>query len=400
MFVLISSKSSVNVLIVDQAVTFGGSIVVMANIANNLSEEFSCSVIYEIPSPMANYLFNGNVHLHRIHNLIDYLVAGKVSASLASVQNKRLRILCFKIFAIGKYFTSFYQIFRIARVILADNIDIVHSNNSREAILAAKFLRKKIVLHLHGISDIKKDPARDKADIYLSISENVKGLAIEKNYDENKIITLPNPVVSRNVDFIKKTSYMNKFRISETDNIFGMVGRIVDWKGQLEFIDAVKIVVSELKNVKVLIIGDVSDGADQYFLEVKSKIIQLGLQDYIYITGYIEDVQNVMATLNLLVHCSIEPEPFGLVITEAMDLGIPVIAANIGAPLEIIKDKRTGFLVDPLHAEKMAELIIRLLTDKKLAQVIGQSGKRDVAKRYNITTYTNQLTDIYKELIA
>lgn len=393
------SKSTINVLIVDQAITFGGSIVVMANIANNFGREFRCSIIYEFSTSIADFLFSDKVKKHRVRNVIDYQRSARTSVWIESFENKILRKLLAKLFVVCKYLASFYQVTRIARIIYTDHIDIVHSNNSREAIIAARLLKRKIVLHLHGIGNAKKDPVRDNADVYLAISELVAKQAIDKHYDKDKIIVLANPVVEKNTDQEKVAIYKEKFGIEDSDKVFGMVGRIIQWKGQLQFLEAARIVVAKMNNVKILVIGDISDGDEDYLDEVKARIKSLGLQDQVVITGYIQDVHNVMATLDLLVHCSIEPEPFGLVITEAMSMDIPVIAGDIGAPPEIIESGKTGYIVSPFDAQKIAKYITDIFSNENLAQKIRFEAKKVVAKKYNIHNYMAELTNIYKSLL-
>ena len=394
-------KKTINILMIDQAVTFGGSIVVMANIANNLQDDFHCTVIYEIPHSMGNFLFRNNVKKYRVYNLLNYHVAGSIASKIRAFKSKALRLLCFKSLAASKYISSLIQIIRISIIIMANNIKIVHSNNSREAIIAASLLRRKIVLHLHGGVGGKnvKDPVRNKANTYIAISKCVAEQAISKHYDKDKITTIPNPVVLKEVDINRKNFYMEKFNINKTQKVFGIVGRIIDWKGQLEFLDAVSIVASKMDNVKILIIGDSSDGDEQYLKKVKAKILKLNLQNNVTITGYIEDIHNIMANLNVLVHCSIGIEPFGLVITEAMSLGIPVIAADFGAPIEIVKNAETGYLVNPNNATKLSEYIIKILCDKNLESSLGKSAKDDVLRRYNIKCYIKNISQLYKSLL-
>jgi len=106
------------------------------------------------------------------------------------------------------------------------------------------------------------------------------------------------------------------------------------------------------------------------------------------------------ADLDILVHASIEPEPFGLVITEAMVHGVPVIAANTGAPLEIIRHGVTGFVVDPNDTEQLTSRIVDLATDSELRRRIGERGRRDALDRFNAPSYAKRFEDLYDQEIA
>ena len=393
-------RPSLNVLMVDQAITFGGSIVVMANIANNFPSNVLCSVIYEVNNDIADTFFSEHVRKRSVRNMLDYRTAGQMSAWIHSFKLKVFKVLCFKLLAMGKIVANILQVIRISRIILVDRIDIVHSNNSNAAIIAAKLLRKKVILHLHGIGSYEKDRLREKVDGYISISKFVSNQAIIKGYSKNKITLLPNPVLDVKIDTVRSNFFRKKFNIGDSDKVLGVVGRIIDWKGQLEFLDAAGIVMEKMDGVKVLIIGDISDGTEEYLEKVKNKITKLGITDKVILTGYISDIHNVMANLDLLVHCSILPEPFGLVITEAMSLGIPVVASDKGAPPEIVKIGETGFIVDPNDKDQMASYILNILGNDELARIMGNKAKDDVFENYNIKNYMNSLTNKYENLLG
>ncbi len=393
-------KSSINVLMIDQAVTFGGSIVVAANIVNNPVQNIHYTVIYEIPKNIATTLFNKNVCQYRIKNIISYNLIDSIHSWITACKPKFIQPVLFKTFAISKNISNILQVIRISKIILLKRINIVHTNNSNEAIIAAKICRRKVVLHLHGIRNYDKDPLRNQVDGYISISKFVSTQAKKKGYNINKLVLMPNPVVKKEIDLQHSKFYKQKFKLLDNHKIFGIVGRVMSWKGHLEFLDAANIVLNKMDGVKALIIGDNSDGAEEYFLKVKEKISELGIKDKVIITGYISDIHNIMVHLNLLVHCSIQPEPFGLVITEAMSLGIPVIASNKGAPSEIVNDGETGYLVDPTNKEKMAEYIIQILSDNGLSKKMGGDARNDVFNRYSISNYTRNLSQFYQNIIT
>ena len=104
--------------------------------------------------------------------------------------------------------------------------------------------------------------------------------------------------------------------------------------------------------------------------------------------------------MDVCVHTSIEPEPFGLVITEAMLYGIPVVASDRGAPKEIVEDGLSGFLIDPEDTGKLAETIIQLLSDESLRYEIGNKGSERVKKVYNLTEFGHSLNEVYLKAIS
>ena len=254
---------------------------------------------------------------------------------------------------------------------------------------------------MHGIGPIERVGLGSSNDKCISISEYIKDQVVNKyGYDSGKVVVIPNPVLDIKPDVDKVAEYKNKFQISEGQKVFGVVGRIMSWKGQLQFLDAVPHVVEQLPNVKALLIGDISDGDESYLVEVNDKIKKLGIQDNVVITGYIQDVHNAVAMLDLLVHCSILPEPFGLVITEAMIQGIPVIGSDLGAPSEIIDDGKTGYIINPFDSEQMAKQIIKLLSNDDLTREFGERARAVAIKKYDVSNYARDVAKVYRGLCS
>jgi glycosyltransferase involved in cell wall biosynthesis len=92
------------------------------------------------------------------------------------------------------------------------------------------------------------------------------------------------------------------------------------------------------------------------------------LERNIVLTGYRRDVSALMQLMDVVVHASITPEPFGMVLIEAMAMNKPIVATKMGGPLDIVEDGQSGILVLPGDAGEMAGAIITLLTDKELAE--------------------------------
>ena len=135
-----------------------------------------------------------------------------------------------------------------------------------------------------------------------------------------------------------------------------------------------------------LIVGEALFTAeDRIFREEISKLAtDLGVADRIHFVGFCRDIVPLLFRVDLVVHCSTSPEPFGRVIVEAMLAGRPVVAAKGGGPLEIVKDHETGLLVEPSNSHALARAIHELLENPELAATLGESAKRDAEKRFGL----------------
>ncbi len=103
--------------------------------------------------------------------------------------------------------------------------------------------------------------------------------------------------------------------------------------------------------------------------------------------------------MDVVVHASITPEPFGMVLIEAMAMQKPVVATKMGGPLDIMLDGQTGFLVASDNPPEMAEAVKRLLLDKNLASDMGRKGKSRVVDMFTKERYARQVEDVYLKLL-
>ena len=121
--------------------------------------------------------------------------------------------------------------------------------------------------------------------------------------------------------------------------------------------------------------------------------------DRVIMTGYVRDVSSMYEIMDVCVHASIEPEPFGLVIIEAMANKVPVIASDLGAPKEIITDGTNGYIVSPNQAQALADKVIQLLTDDKQREKMGENARLHVQEHYNDKNYAQTVEKIYADLL-
>jgi glycosyltransferase involved in cell wall biosynthesis len=147
----------------------------------------------------------------------------------------------------------------------------------------------------------------------------------------------------------------------------GVVGRLSAWKGQHVFLDAFAKAFAG-SDVQARLIGAPLFGEEAYEAELHAQVERLGLTDRVEFRGHRDDVAGELADLDVVVHCSTVPEPFGQVVVEAMGVGRPVIAAAAGGPLEIVTDGIDGLLTAPGDADALASAMSRLIDDRELGE--------------------------------
>lgn len=141
--------------------------------------------------------------------------------------------------------------------------------------------------------------------------------------------------------------------------VVGVFSRLAEWKGQAVLLEA----LTRLPQVQAILVGGPLFGEEAYEAELRSIIAVRGLETRVRMLGARCDVPSLMAGVDVAVHASIAPEPFGRVIVEAMLAGTPVIATRAGGAVELVADGETGLLVPPGDAEALAGAIRALLEE-------------------------------------
>ncbi len=191
--------------------------------------------------------------------------------------------------------------------------------------------------------------------------------------------------------------------------IVGVVARLEPEKGHPTLLEAWRIVVERVPEARLLIVGE---GSRRDALEELAGRLGLLGEDCaatgcvgtrnarpgakVIFTGRRDDVPAVVAALDLAVLPSYR-EAQGITILEAMALGRPVVASNVGGIPEMIEDGRTGLLVPPHDPVALADAIVRLLTDHPYADILARAGHDLVHQRFCLERMVQAIESIYDE---
>ena len=187
--------------------------------------------------------------------------------------------------------------------------------------------------------------------------------------------------------------------VPATAPCFGIVGQLQEWKGQKVFLRAARRVLEALPEARAWIVGGTPAGGDVYGRELRDLARALGIEDRVIFTGFVCDVPGILVELDVVVHASIRPEPFGRVIAEALAMRRPVIASDAGGPREIIEHGRTGLLVSPGDDKALAEAVLLLLRDEQLAARMAEEGQREAVRRFSAEGHVRLVQDVYAQAL-
>lgn len=185
-------------------------------------------------------------------------------------------------------------------------------------------------------------------------------------------------------------------RLGISGSLVSMVTRLAGWKGVEVFIRAANYIKDD---VKFIILGEAVKGRERYVVKLKKMIEQFRLKDKVLIiTGEHKNISQFIAASDIVVHASLRPEPFGLVIIDAMAMKKPVIASRLGGPQEIITEGVDGILLDPGNPKILAMAISRLLQEPEFAKDMAAKARERTKQKFDIKKYAKDFDAIFKSM--
>ena len=180
---------------------------------------------------------------------------------------------------------------------------------------------------------------------------------------------------------------------------FGIVGRIAPWKGQDLFVRAFAAAFPNAGTERAVIVGTPLFGEEECERELIELIARLGLTERVALRGFREDVWSELAQIDVLVHASTIPEPFGQVVLEGMAAGLPVIAPDEGGPAELIADGETGRLFAARSVDALAAAMRALNGDPRARERLGNAAQRSI-EAYHPARVGERLEEVYADVLG
>lgn len=287
---------------------------------------------------------------------------------------------------------------RLGRIVSHNAVSIIHAHSSHAlgiAALTKYFVNVKLLasrrVDFHINKNIFSRWKYAQADTIAAISDGIKKVLLSDGIAADRISVVKSGIELDKRPDKNKESIKNKLRIPHENKVVGIIAALAPHKDHHTFVESAAIVKRKFKHTTFLIIGDG---------ELKSRISRhihsCGLNNNVIMTGFVSDVLNIIQILDVCVVSSYL-EGMGTSTLDAMNLGVPVVATRVGGIPEIVADGCSGYLVPPRNPGALAEKIIAVLKDSKLAGRMGTQGKRK-AQDYDIENTVMQTAEIYRRL--
>jgi glycosyltransferase involved in cell wall biosynthesis len=276
-------------------------------------------------------------------------------------------------------------------------IQTVHGVLADEHIQSSKsmspsFRMKLSNVFMRRLAKTEKEAAK-AATLIVTVSQySAQKLTQLYDVDEAKIRVVPNGVDTQRFKPTPDCKDIKDVVGGNNKNIVLFVGNLIPRKGLHYLIEAAKHVVKERDKTKFVVVGE---GPLKSHLTAYCK--EQGVSDkFVFLGGVPEELlHRLYNCADVFVSPSIQ-EGQGITLLEAQATAKPVVAFNVTAITEVVKNKETGLLVTPDSSE-LADAISTLLNDKPLREKMGRSGREFVSKTFSWDVCAQKMSKVYSE---
>jgi len=286
---------------------------------------------------------------------------------------------------------------RLARVLRRHQPDVVHANSLKAGIIggcAARLARLPMVWHVRDRIAADYLPRTTARALRWLIPRLATAVITNSRATldtlgprvRSRAVVIPDPYRAPSTPS-PRSGADGMLRVA-------MVGRIAPWKGQMQFIEAFARAFST-GGATAVIAGAPLFGEWAYDRALRERARALGLADRVEFAGFVDDIPALLAQIDVLVHASTLPEPFGQVVVEGMAAGCTVIAANAGGPAEVITPEVDGLLVPPDDVAALASALARVADDPDLRLRLGAAA-RGRAADFDPDIVVPRIVEVYR----
>jgi glycosyltransferase involved in cell wall biosynthesis len=287
----------------------------------------------------------------------------------------------------------------LRRLIVERDVALVHTHSSIDSWLgglAARSRGRPVVRSRHVTIAIPRRRALvyRLADRVISSGEAAARVVAAAGVPSARIVPIPPGVdTARFHPAVSGAGVRTELGL-EAVPLVGLVANIRGSKGHDVFLDAARAVLAREPAARFLIVGD---GIG--FEDVRRRVGALGLEAAVRMTGFRRDIPEVMAALDVLVLPSVRSEAASQVIAQALAVGTPVVATDVGGSGELVREGQTGRLVAAGDATALAAAIADSLADRAGARAMARRGQALVRERHSLDAAMVRTTAVYEQLL-
>lgn len=301
------------------------------------------------------------------------------------------------------------RLWSLIHLVKNENIDLIYTNTVTvlEGAIVARRSRIPHIWHIH-------EPIRNNPDIRSSLPTplvtriclTLSSRVVVPSYSlatdffsgfREKVDIVHNGVDPNKLLNGSPQDVHKQLGIDAAAPIVTLIGISSRRKDPFTFINAAAIIAQSRPDTCFLIAGKTTDKA--YEQEIIELIKALGLTSNIYLLGFFDSLENLLAATTVHVSTSVQ-ESFGLTLTEAMSAGKPVVATRCGGPEEVVADGVSGYLCAQGDFQSIANNVIKLINKPSLAHSMGEKGRQRVLEDFTTSIYVGNIEKIITKAYA
>ncbi len=288
----------------------------------------------------------------------------------------------------------------VSKLLKTLKTDIVYTNSAKAHVIggiAGKTAGKKVIWHFRDY------PAETAVRTFFSVlSHPVADVVVcnskftSSQFEGRRALkVVPNGIPVEAVKPTKAPAAVKAgFGFEPDCLVAGTAGRLEQWKGIHTFIEAAAALSSKFPTARYVVAGAPFYGDAGYPNRLRNMAREAGVANRVVFTGHRNDIHDVMNAYDVYVHPSVQPEPFGRGIVEAMLLKKPVAASRAGGPLEIVEENKTGKFFAPGNPRELAEAVSGYFGDASEAKAAGEAGFERASVLFSADRVAREISEI------
>jgi glycosyltransferase involved in cell wall biosynthesis len=190
-----------------------------------------------------------------------------------------------------------------------------------------------------------------------------------------------------------------KFGIPENTVVIGQAGRLIPLKGQAVLLQAFIALVKEFPDLHLVFVGAPLFGNRDYEQALHKQAAQSSLAERVHFTGFLPDVRQGMAAMDIFINASVETDS-PVSVMEAMSCGLPVVVSGVRGTLEMVTPGCDAFVFPPGDSKALVLILAKLLRDRKLRAEIGVRARASIKQKFSLYASVAKLEALLEEVYA
>ncbi|MEW6246128.1 MAG: glycosyltransferase family 4 protein [Nitrospirota bacterium] len=233
-------------------------------------------------------------------------------------------------------------------------------------------------------------------DHLIAVSDATKSAMIDAGLSPRKITVIHNAIDTTAWTPRATNTFRSEFGLEGVFPLIGYIGRITEEKDLQTWLRVAANIARQYTEARFVIVGD--GASPRLQTELQEMATSLRISERIVFTGYRQDLQNIYAALDVFFMTSCR-EGLSNSILEAMAMGLPVVATDVGGTKELIEDGDSGHLLPVGDSTGMTAALLKLLGDQRLRSRMALAARKRVEEKFSFQVRLRRIEDLYEQLI-